>query len=122
MPERTEPVLVVGARWVATVPSGRGQRILDATGSKAVFCCVVVLPQAPKPGSRLEFQGIDDDGIIYVNGVRLGETHDWRRTFDFDAAGFRAGQNVVDVFVHNRDGIGGLTGAVTLDEPLGASI
>jgi hypothetical protein len=59
--------------------------------------------------TALSFERIDDEGWVFVNGTKIGESHEWNRSQRFDAAhALRAGRNVVAVVVRNGEGIGGL--------------
>jgi hypothetical protein len=52
---------------------------------------------------------VDDRGIAYVNGIKVGATADWSRSYSFDVTRqLHPGTNVVAVVVHNIDGTGGL--------------
>lgn len=55
---------------------------------------------------------IDDDDITYVNGVKVGETHqyDARRIYTIPKALLKAGKNVIVVRVTDTGGGGGLWG------------
>ena len=77
-----------------------------------------------KAGSwDLNFGRIDDDGWIYVNGKKVGETSDWSRSSSFDVSSqLHAGHNVIAVIVRNDEGAGGL-GMPTLGlEPPGTKV
>jgi Glycosyl hydrolases family 35 len=59
--------------------------------------------------AALAFSRIDDDGWIFVNGQKIGDTREWNRSYRFDAAqALHPGHNVVAVVVRNREGMGGL--------------
>ncbi len=59
---------------------------------------------------------IDDVGMVYVNGQKVGESHDWSepQTFDLSAA-LKPGKNVIAIVVHNDGGPGGLSRGVELE-------
>ncbi len=60
--------------------------------------------------TRLVFDCIDDDGWVYVNGIKVGEAHDWSAQQSFDASkALHDGENVVAVLLHNNNGEGGIT-------------
>ena len=64
---------------------------------------------------ELSFSRIDDDGYVYVNGRRAGESHDWETPAVLDVKPFlHPGENVIAVGVANASGPGGLGGGVTL--------
>jgi beta-galactosidase len=57
----------------------------------------------------LDFGRIDDEGWVYVNGQKAGETHDWQATPVFDVKPYlHTGENVVAVGVTNNAGPGGV--------------
>jgi len=59
--------------------------------------------------AMLHFARLDDEGWIFINGKKLGEAHDWRKAFSFDAAKlFHPGENSIAVVVRNLSGAGGL--------------
>jgi beta-galactosidase len=58
---------------------------------------------------ELNFGMIDDEGYLFVNGQKVGESHDWRATPAFDVKSFlHPGQNTIAVAVVNATGAGGL--------------
>ena len=64
---------------------------------------------------ELCFGMIDDDGWIYVNGQKVGESHDWQTPAVFDVKPFlHPGENTIAVAVANRDGPGGINKGVAL--------
>ena len=64
----------------------------------------------------LRFGRIDEDGWVYVNGHRVGESHDWQDTPRFEIKPFlRAGENTIAVAVGNRYGPGGINLGVALE-------
>jgi beta-galactosidase len=71
---------------------------------------------------ELQFNMIDDDGFVYVNGRRAGESHDWQSPAVFDVKPFlHPGENTIAVAVANSGGPGGINKGVTLqfaDKPL----
>jgi beta-galactosidase len=59
---------------------------------------------------------IDDDGWVYVNGRRAGESHDWEQDPTFEVGPLlHAGDNTIAVAVQNGDGDGGLNKGATLE-------
>jgi hypothetical protein len=71
----------------------------------------------------LNFARIDDQGWIYVNGQRVGESTDWSRAYSFEVSRqLHAGTNVVAVIVRNNDGAGGLEIPSLAREPEGADL
>jgi beta-galactosidase len=64
---------------------------------------------------EINFGMIDEDGWVYVNGQRVGESHDWQTASIFDVKRFlRAGENKVAVVVANYDGAGGVNKSASL--------
>ncbi|HOK65919.1 MAG TPA: glycoside hydrolase N-terminal domain-containing protein [Anaerohalosphaeraceae bacterium] len=71
--------------------------------------------QIEKGLARLEFQPINDRGIIYLNGKELGRTAIWNRPYAFNASRLlREGPNVLAVSVTNYSGHGHMAGQVRL--------
>jgi beta-galactosidase len=68
------------------------------------------------PSVALSFGMIDDDGWVYVNGQRAGESHDWTASPSFEVRKFlHEGANSIAVAVKNHDGPGGVNKGVSLD-------
>ncbi|HUA38558.1 MAG TPA: beta-galactosidase GalA [Candidatus Sulfopaludibacter sp.] len=64
---------------------------------------------------ELCFGMIDEDGWVYVNGQKAGESHDWQSSPSFDVKHLlHPGENVIAVAVANWDGPGGINKGVTL--------
>ncbi len=64
---------------------------------------------------QLGFGMIDEDGFVYINGEKAGESHDWRVAPTFDVKRFlRPGENTIAVAVANYTGAGGINKGVTL--------
>ncbi len=65
---------------------------------------------------ELRFSRIDEEGWAYVNGQKVGESHDWQEKPRFDVKPFlRAGENTIAVAVANRYGPGGINLGAALD-------
>ena len=64
----------------------------------------------------LQFKGVDDNAVVYLNGQKLLEHAGWNDAFEvpLDKAWRDNGPNVVTVRVENTEGGGGITGAVNL--------
>ena len=93
------------------------QKQMQGNGTVCVFRNTIELSQADLDAGEtfLEFDGIDDQGWIYVNGKEIGEAHDWRDAFVFDARGaLHVGKNVIAVVVRNEQGPGGINKDVRL--------
>jgi beta-galactosidase len=71
---------------------------------------------------ELCFGMIDEDGWVYVNGQKVGESHDWSSAPAFDVKHvLHPGENSVIVAIANWNGPGGLNKGVTLrmqDKPI----
>jgi beta-galactosidase len=68
------------------------------------------LPDSPRSGRTLHFEGVDDNATVFLNGKRLTHHEGWNEPFDvpLDSA-WRAGQpNVLTVLVENTAGAGGI--------------
>jgi beta-galactosidase len=63
---------------------------------------------------RLNFGMIDDEGWVYVNGQKVGESHDWRAAPAFDVKRFLHPGNTIAVAVANGAGPGGVNKGVML--------
>jgi hypothetical protein len=97
-----EPVTLQTESW---------QSQMAGNGTVCVFRIAVDLTEDQlKAGlTQLQLDGIDDDAWAYANGRLLGEGHDWREAFTFDAKeSLHAGRNVFAAVVRNNDGPGGL--------------
>ena len=65
---------------------------------------------------ELSFDMIDDDGYIFVNGHRVGQTHVYQMPALFEVKSYlHPGTNTIAVGVVNFGGPGGLTKGVTLE-------
>ena len=85
--------------------------------SQAVFRTTIQVtePELAAESVELCFGMIDDDGWVYVNGQKAGESHDWRSSPAFDVKHLlHPGENVIAVAVANWDGPGGINKGVTL--------
>jgi hypothetical protein len=92
----------------STGPKYPAAKILFGKKTNATFRTTVVLPEVK--WTKLEFDCIDDSGVVSVNGQRVGESKDYRKRFEVDVAKqLRPGTNVIEVVVRNDDGAGGLT-------------
>jgi|WetSurMetagenome_2_1015567.scaffolds.fasta_scaffold35000_2 cyclomaltodextrinase / maltogenic alpha-amylase / neopullulanase len=63
----------------------------------------------------LHFAGVDDDAVVWVNGMCIGEHAGWTDPFALDASrALRRGTNSIAILVKDYAGGGGLVGPVTL--------
>jgi beta-galactosidase len=63
----------------------------------------------------IDFGMIDDEGWVYVNGHKVGESHDWRAEPSFSVGQFlHEGLNSVAVSVQNHESSGGIDKGVSL--------
>jgi beta-galactosidase len=71
---------------------------------------------------NLAFGMIDDDGWVYVNGHKVGESHDWAAQPSFQVGQYlQEGANTIVVSVQNHAGSGGINkgvSLVTLEKPV----
>jgi beta-galactosidase len=64
---------------------------------------------------ELGFGMIDEEGWVYVNGQKAGESHDWQSSPSFDVKRFlHPGENIIAVALANWNGAGGIDKGVTL--------
>jgi beta-galactosidase len=67
------------------------------------------------PAIVLTFHMIDDEGYIYVNGQRVGESHNWQTPMTLNVKPFlHPGENTIAVSVANWTGPGGINKGVEL--------
>ncbi len=65
---------------------------------------------------NIDFGSIDDDGVVYVNGNKVGESHDWTAQPSFPIGRFiHQGVNTIAVSVKNNEGPGGVNKGVSLE-------
>jgi beta-galactosidase len=87
-------------------------------GQTAIYRAHVKLSEDDlnNPGVQVRFGGIDDQGWIFVNNQRVGESTDWasQPAFDIKKA-LHAGDNVIAVGVLNESGTGGLNPDVNVE-------
>jgi hypothetical protein len=87
----------------------------------AVFRATFDAPVKSDNSIFLTIGRIDDDGWVYLNGKKVGETHDWSRAFRFDVTKLiRPEKNVIAIVVRNASGPGGLSQGVALEPQSGA--
>ena len=66
-------------------------------------------------GVTLDFGMIDDEGWVYVNGQKVGESHDWTAQPSFAVGPFlHQGLNSIAVSVQNHEAAGGVNKGVSL--------
>ena len=103
------------ASWdAADVTSGEGP--LDENES-AVFRARLPVTADLLTNSTitLHFGRIDEDGWVYVNGHRVGESHDWQDKPSFEIKSqLHPGDNTIAVAVANKYGPGGINLGVDL--------
>ena len=84
----------------------------------AIYRAHVKLTEADldNPNVQVHFSTIDDNGWVYVNNQRVGESHDWngQPVFNIKNA-LRAGDNVIAVGVKNDGGSGGMSPEVFVE-------
>jgi beta-galactosidase len=70
------------------------------------------IPPSGSASAELDFQNVDDNADVYVNGIKVGRHEGWGIPFRINAASaWRKGQpNSIDVLVQNASGPGGIYG------------
>ncbi len=84
---------------------------------KAVFRAKVTVTAAELAAEAVEltFGMVDEDGWIYVNGQKVGESRDWQVSPVFNVKPFlHEGENTIAVVVANYTGAGGLNKGASL--------
>jgi beta-galactosidase len=102
--------------WSKT--SSQGDHAQLTEGQSAVFRqhLSVTAEELASRGVEICFGRIDDEGWVFVNGRRVGESRDWKASPAFDIKKYlHPGDNVIAVGVHNKEGSGGLTLGVNLE-------
>jgi hypothetical protein len=80
------------------------------------------LTKDPAPDTLLNCGGVDDEGWFYVNGQLVGEVHTYDEPVSLKVAKYlHKGKNEIAIVIQNNEGAGGLTGSVTVEQPLPAS-
>ena len=98
------------ADWPVVDVSPRDASQLTA-GQTAVFRAQLQVSKTDLASGQwsLEIGRIDDDGSIYVNGEKVGETANWSQAYSFNVTKqLHPGTNIIAVIVRNHDGPGGL--------------
>jgi beta-galactosidase len=102
--------------WDRTSSEGDNSQLSE--GQSAIFRqhLNITTDELAGLGVQLHFGRIDDNGWVFVNGQRVGESRDWQSSPTFDIKKYlHPGDNVVAVGVHNAEGSGGLTMGVSLE-------
>ena len=84
---------------------------------KAVFRAKVTVTAADLAAGAVELSlgMVDEDGWVFVNGQRVGESRDWQVSPIFDVKPFlHAGENTIAVAIANYSGAGGLNKGASL--------
>ena len=116
--ETNQPALAAefdDSAWAAAdVASGNG--VLDENENAIFRARFVVAPEtAALPIVELHVGRIDDEGWVYLNGVKVGESREWRVPAIFDVKHFlRAGTNTLAIIAQNRWGRGGVNQGIKL--------
>ena len=72
---------------------------------------------APKESLSIHFAGVDDDAVVWVNGVEVGSHTGYNDPFGVDiTAALRSGENLVVVQVLDHGGGGGIYRPITIVE------
>ncbi len=101
--------------WAKADPQSAGGP-LDGR-AQAVFRGKIQVTEQQLDAESVElcFGMIDEDGWVYINGRKVGESHDWQSSPAFDVKRLlHPGENVIAVAVANWNGAGGINKGVTL--------
>ena len=80
------------------------------------YARMIVLADSVPPLS-LYFAGVDDDAVVWINGLRVTEHAGYSESFSVDVSGvLRPGENTLVVLVNDHEGPGGIVAPVTLVE------
>jgi beta-galactosidase len=102
--------------WDKTTSAGDNSQLSE--GQSAIFRqhLNITADELASRGVQLHFGRIDDNGWVFVNGQRVGESHDWQASPAFDIKKYlHPGDNLIAVGVRNKEGSGGLTMDVNLE-------
>jgi beta-galactosidase len=108
------------AAWNVIKPKTDGDTgdMFLKSGETAIYRAHVKLTEEDlnNPGVQIRFSTIDDQGWVFVNNKRVGESHDWssQPMFDIKKA-LHAGDNVIAVGVKNDESSGGLNPDVNVE-------
>jgi beta-galactosidase len=108
--------------WQAADPQSNSGPLQEH--DQAVFRTKIQVTEQDLAAENIElcFGMIDEDGWVYVNDRKVGESHDWRASPAFDVKSFlHPGENNIAVAVANWNGAGGINKGVTLrlqDKPI----
>jgi beta-galactosidase len=101
--------------WAPVDPRADSGPLSDR--GQAVFRAKIQVTEQQLAAESVElcFGMIDEDGWVYVNGRKVGESHDWQSSPSFDVKRFlHPGENVIAVALANWTGPGGIDKGVTL--------
>jgi hypothetical protein len=111
-PVASVPVVTAwdGAQWVWDNPTAR---TADQTSDPRFLRTAFNLPA--KPVSARLLASADDMYVLYVNGQRIGEGHNWQKPGEYDvASSLVAGKNVIAIEARNGTGAAGAIAWVEL--------
>jgi beta-galactosidase len=101
--------------WAPVDPQAASGPLTDR--GQAVFRAKIPVTEQQLAAESIElsFGMIDEEGWVYVNGQKAGESHDWQSSPAFDVKRFlHPGENVIAVALANWNGAGGIDKGVTL--------
>jgi len=109
----------LGAATVDTTGAGWADYALnqDVFNAKAGFAWIrATLPNVDAPHHKLEFQSVDDNCVVYLNGQRVGDHQGVGVPFtiNLDAAWKTGGPNNVAILVQNAADAGGIFWALNV--------
>jgi beta-galactosidase len=103
------------SHWIPIDPQGNVGSL--AENENGIFRAQLVVTEEDLAASIMELciGRIDDNGWIYVNGLKVGESHDWQQSPVFSIKEkLHPGTNSIAVVVENQSGPGGLSLGVSL--------
>jgi len=79
---------------------------------------------AADAAKALTFESVDDNAVVFLNGVLLGKHEGYGDEFSFAVkdAWKPAGPNTLYVLIENTGGEGGINGGITLESPAGPAL
>jgi glycosidase len=105
-----------GWETIRTPAFWEGARGMEGFDGQGWYAKTVMVPGTPRPMS-LHFGGVDDDAVVWVNGMEVGRHTGYSDPFALDvASALRSGENLIVVRVTDHAAGGGIYRPVTLIE------
>jgi beta-galactosidase len=95
-----------------------GTDVFNGRVGYAWFRSTIVASGLPTQPAAIYFEGVDDNGTVYLNGSLLGQHQGWSEPFSvspLSPAWIAGGTNVLAVAVQNTGGPGGISAPVLLE-------